>query len=501
MTQLKTPQMQVPRIALFLVLCILSSATFAQSTPPAGSGEGAFSGLLENITGAFTYVVDNSIGAGFADAVKNSALGLAARTQTVAYSFAGILALISIFWKGMLTMLERKSIIAPVMEVLIYSSVAVAVIANYTVFVEQIWDIATALLNAIAGAGGVGAALGTYISTFFGAVGTIFRSISDTWASVGFWQATTMMMDMLGSVILLVGICIMMIMASVEIIGVFVMGPVFFAVGIVFGPIMIATLASDFTRKWFDQWLNFLISSAMLTTVAVTVLMLLSATAGAAASRIAATPGGGFLALIGLGILTMSLSKLFSAVPAITDAIFPGRTGAGSAIAPSGGASALAAAAIGATGLGIAARAAANAPGQAANAVITGLNAKSNITASMASAGASVATMAKQATNAVANFGGQVGSSDAAKGVENIYQAASASGASAGNQFTGGGNTTPDPFGSMEPGSGARQQSTSASSSFSEKGGSMGRDKSGPGFSDRQLKNIQEAFNNRSTKT
>jgi type IV secretory pathway VirB6-like protein len=87
---------------------------------------------------------------------------------------------------------------------------------------------------------------------------------------------------------------------------------------------------SRYTRAWFGQWLNYLVSSAFLTVVAVIVLKLLSTIFASSFEKFG--EGKSAATALGIAMIAAGMTKLFESIPSITDAIFPGRTGAAGAI-------------------------------------------------------------------------------------------------------------------------------------------------------------------------
>lgn len=312
--------------AIFMLLASLPHTAYAAATDQGAT----FTGVLEGMKGIMSNIVDNAFGKTFAERLKSNAVSLASGTTTVANAIAGALAAVTLLWAVMVAMVEKKSVIGATFEVLLFGIVAAALINNYQTVVDQVWGTANDILSAVGL--DIPTTFGNFLTSFFTPIGNLVARMVDAFGA-GFWTLdfAGAVIDSIFSVLLLLVILILLIYSLVHIVGVFVMGPVFFAVGVVFGPIMMATIVSSYTRQWFNQWLNFLVGSAFLSVVAVTVLRLLTLTIENAVTSLA-TQGSSTLALLGVAILMAMASKLYQAVPSITDAIFPGRTGAGKAI-------------------------------------------------------------------------------------------------------------------------------------------------------------------------
>lgn len=290
---------------------------------------GAFVEFLMSIEEATKGVVNDALGKDFIERVKQAALSKAEATTTIALSLGGAIALLTLIWSVMILMLSRQSVVGATVEVLLYGLIAAALITQYSTLVDQIFSIAMSLLSAIGL--DVGSTLSEFLQSFFLPLAAVFRRFGEDSAPWYSFEFLKISLDMLGTLVLTAIVIVLLLSAIVSLLSVLLVGPIFFGVGIIFGPIMIATLVSSFTRQWFNQWLNFMIGSAFLTTVAIAVVSLLTGVIGVTAQRLGAG-GSGLLAMAGLVLLAATTGKIFESVPAITDAIFPGRTGAGRAL-------------------------------------------------------------------------------------------------------------------------------------------------------------------------
>jgi hypothetical protein len=296
-----------------------SAVTEQQAPSQAGT-------LFDSIGTTFDRIANNAIGGDFADRVKFIGIEFAGKLNNAALILAGALATTSLMWRVLMAMVTKKSPLDAAVEVMIFGTLTALLIANYATVVNVFAGIASDVLGTLT-SGGVGGALREFVTSSFSVIGSIFSNFDTGTGALGFITAS---IDVIAGFVVAIAVLFLAAKAFVSILSVFMMGPIFFAVGVVFGPLMIATLAADYTRKWFDQWLNFMVGSAFLTVTAVVVLKIMGAVIGASAVGLAG--GGTAVAMLGVLILVSSMAKLFEAVPAMTDAIFPGRTGAGAAI-------------------------------------------------------------------------------------------------------------------------------------------------------------------------
>jgi len=303
------------------VALLATAALFPVAAHAAESSE-----TLVLVAKAMKDVINAVIGKEFADKVKNAALALSGNVSGVALALAGVLTLLSLIWGVMLAMLEKKSVVTAAFEALLFGVIAAALIKSFSLLANTVYDIAMAVLNAVGL--NVGETFVDFVKSIFDPVGKIFQSISDQaeWT----WAFADVLVDGIFAMLILLVAAWFLIQAASSIMGVFIMGPIFVGVGMVIGPLMCATLASGYTRQWFSQWLNFLVGASFLTVTAVVVMKLLTGVFETAFTSM----GGGKSSAVALGVamIAAGLSKLFEAIPNITDAIFPGRTGAGSAI-------------------------------------------------------------------------------------------------------------------------------------------------------------------------
>lgn len=313
--------MFISRRGLLLVILLLLPA-YAMA---AGPGEES---ILDVIAVMFRDVINAVIGQDFADRVKSSALGLAGSVNGPAMKLAGGLALANLMWATMIAMLEKKSLVASAVETLIFASLAAVLISNYTTLVDTVYNLAMGVLRAVGL--DVGTVFVDFFKSIFDPVHKIFSAISENKTDEWNWEFGKVLIEGLFSILILVVAAWFLLQASASMMGVFIMGPIFLGVGIVFGPLMCATLAANYTRQWFSQWLNFLVGASFLTVTSVVVMKLLSGVFSSAFTQL----GSGQTVAVALGVamLAAGLGKLFESIPSITDAIFPGRTGAGGAI-------------------------------------------------------------------------------------------------------------------------------------------------------------------------
>src|SRR3990167_7141714 len=308
----------VSRLGLALMILLFPVLAFAQ-----GAGEPT---LLENLALVFKNVVNAVIGNDFVDRVINAAKGLAGSLKSVAMALAGVLALIQLIWNAML---EKKPVIPAVLETVLFSLIAAALLTNYSVVVDTVYGIAKSVLSAVGL--DIGQTFMDFIKSLYDPVARLFVNIGKSFGEAwGTWKIVDVVAEIVLTVLVLVVAIYFIVVSLVSLLGVFIMGPIFLGVGIVIGPLMVATIVSRYTRAWFGQWLNYLVSSAFLTVVAVIVLKLLSTIFASSFEKFG--EGKSAATALGIAMIAAGMTKLFESIPSITDAIFPGRTGAAGSI-------------------------------------------------------------------------------------------------------------------------------------------------------------------------
>lgn len=268
---------------------------------------------------------------GILEQFKTAGLRIASSTNAVALGLAGALGLVSILWVILLAMAKETSIMGGVVEEVIILSLIAFLLRSYSSIVGDVFSIADSIAQTVNG-GGVGVAVTDFVQGFFFSfVGVVVNGVKGL--SFKDWLFSSA--DLVVGVILILIACYYAFSALIELIGVLLIAPVVVGLALAFGPVFIACLASTYTRRWFDTWLNFLIGGAFLSVITLVILTLINqviiskildlGTASLAGSALA-------IAIIGVGC-----SKVFSAIPALADAMLPGRTGGGSGSTSSSG--------------------------------------------------------------------------------------------------------------------------------------------------------------------
>lgn len=318
-------------LKLLFGLFLTTSLIFAQVVPapdPSPPASDLASSSGSDSLKAITKIVDAALGANLVAAFKNAGLGIAGGLMGGARIIAGSLALATILWIIVISLVKNESVLPGVTEELIYAIITAALLGWYAQIVNDIVGLGEWVLATTGG---------SLRQAVVGFVDGMMAKIIDVIVK-GFQNVVSLKGWLLGgaidwaiSILLLLVATYFMVIALLELIGVVLAGPVVIGIAVALGPLFIASFASQWTRRWFNQWINFFVNGAMLTAMVVVVLTLIN---NVVVRDIGLAPSG-FLAgeALALALLAAGMGKIFSSIPSLADGLFPGRTGAGSASA------------------------------------------------------------------------------------------------------------------------------------------------------------------------
>jgi type IV secretory pathway VirB6-like protein len=294
---------------------------------------GAHAGVLSDLKSGtlLPNLIDSVLGKDLIATFKDGAMGIANGFLGGAKVIAGALALASLIWNLLIAQINREPAMPVVAESLIFAIVTAALLASYSTMVDFVTSLGSWAASQANGS------VGTAATTLFGSV---MQAIVDNFTRIGtgggssWWDILTGALanaiDVLFSFLVLVFALIFVAYSMVELVSVVLIGPVILGLAIAVGPLFVAMLASHWTRRWFEQWFNFLVNGAFLYAITVIVVTLVATGIGPAMKAdTGATLSGQAIAI---ALLALGLGKIFSSIPAFADGLFPGRTAAGSAI-------------------------------------------------------------------------------------------------------------------------------------------------------------------------
>lgn len=311
------------------VLALAAGYSLAQAPLPQSVKD---SGNAQSLT-VIQSVIENLFGSGSGNLLEKfvaSGLTIASGLNSVALPLAGALALASMLWHIMLAMANRKSATDAAIEGILFAVLTAFLIAQYASIVTSVVGFGQTILTSTGF--NLGQAVTNFMNGFLAKFIDVIVKGFEAFGSVNWFLGAT---DILFGVALMVLACFFAFMAMIELVGVLLIGPVVLGLAIAIGPIFIACLASTFTRRWFNQWFNFLINGAVLSAITVIVLTLLTQVVTLGIGTIGQGSVSG--QAIAMALIAVGSAKIFSSIPGFADSILPGRTGAGSAVTSADG--------------------------------------------------------------------------------------------------------------------------------------------------------------------
>lgn len=277
-------------------------------------------------------LINRVFGQGVIDVFVQSALSISGNLTGFALSLAGILAVISTLWSVMLAMTTRTSPLTAMLEPLIFSVLTYLLLSNYAMVVGDVVQLGKKLIQ-MSGSS-LGDSFQDFVNSCLHAFQRLWRLTLDREGNLGLLQFLQLGVERLVTIVLLVLAFILMLLSIKTLVSVLLLGPVALGIGIAVGPLLIATLAGSYTRKWVDQWLAYMINATVLTAFVVIVLVLMKNSVTTVINDLVdvgndISHGGTLGRVLALALIIASLGGVFSAVPDMVSAMLPGRLGGG----------------------------------------------------------------------------------------------------------------------------------------------------------------------------
>lgn len=270
--------------------------------------------------GRISDIVTKSLGINILQRFVKAAEPVARDLKSYALILGGALALASMTWNIMMAIALRDSPMDVALEAIIYASMAAFLIANYGLIVGDLVAVGSKIITA-SGFGDLSTVLADFIFSYFQKLfETVMTGLAKMASFTGWFTGA---LDLIISGVLLVVAFVFGIRALIELIGVALLGPVLVGVGIAVGPLFIACLASNWTRSWFQKWLDFLLNGTVLTAIVVIVVGLVKNVIVVSNPVVGGSLTGEALSL---ALISVALGKIFSSIPGMVDALLPGRS-------------------------------------------------------------------------------------------------------------------------------------------------------------------------------
>lgn len=268
--------------------------------------------------------------------MATSGYKIAATVKTTALGIAGALAVVYLLYEVLQFLSGRTtSMLQVLFDVGIPSIFAAAFIGEYAMLLpkfEKVLDVFRHL-----GSGGqdpFNSILNVYtvvIGKITSAIGNAFDDLSKAASFKKMFLTITpsytlALVDLILTVFFALAILVLLLIGVAEVLGLLLIGPFLFAVGVAFGPVMIAGLVTPWTRDYFTKWLQFIVISAGLTGV-INVIFIVAAELMESVE--VARPSGEPTAvgLVIVAIMMLTINSMVSQAPSIASALFPGHVG------------------------------------------------------------------------------------------------------------------------------------------------------------------------------
>lgn len=299
-----------------VILALIAGSSLVLAQDGKGTGE------INSIWAGIKWLLEQILSENLIQKFIQGATGIASNLQGPARVLAGVLALISLLWGVMIAFIDKKPPLNAALEALLFAVIAALMIQNFTWVSES----AIALAKNVMGGSTVAEQATLFVKAMFNALGSIATKVFEAISKLNFWEFFKALPALAAIVVAIV----FGALSVVSLMGVALQGPFALAIGLSISPLIAATIANQYTRRWFDQWLNFMVASAFLTAMVFVAIKLLSEPLLVMVNSIN-TGAQNSLAggAVQIAVMLYFSSKMLSAVPSICDAIFPGRTGAG----------------------------------------------------------------------------------------------------------------------------------------------------------------------------
>jgi hypothetical protein len=322
---------------LFMAMTLhgASAASTDASTAPAAAtiDSGAFFAKMDSAVRE----VGKKAGRDLGKTLATGGYSIADTISTTALGIAGALGLVYLLFEVMQFLSGRtKSMLQVLFDVGIPCIFAAAFITQYGRLLPMFEGFLDVLRHLGGGAvGGADDPFNGILSVYTSVIGKITDAIKDAFLAyagsaiqiIHPGKTLVGLVDLAMTVLFALAILVLLLMGVAEVLGLLLIGPFLFAVGVAFGPIMIAGLVTPWTRDYFTKWLQFLVISAGLTGV-INVIFTLAKQLMDSVQVGSAIPGQPTaVGLVIIAILILTINSMISQAPSIASALFPGHVG------------------------------------------------------------------------------------------------------------------------------------------------------------------------------
>jgi hypothetical protein len=321
--------------ALLFAMLPIHGAFAADAVPPAQQTVDA-GGFFAKMDGAVREV-GKKAGRDLSASLKTSGYSIAATMNNTALGIAGALGLVYLLYEVLQFLSGRtKSMLQVLFDVGIPCIFAAAFITQYGKLLPMFEGFLDVFRNLAGGsAGGADDAFTGILNVYTSVIGKITEAVQTAFLTnaktIGMWEGASKVMvtvvDLLVTILFALAILVLLLIGVAEVLGLLLIGPFLFAVGVAFGPIMIAGLVTPWTRDYFTKWLQFLVISAGLTGVINVIFTIAKQLMDKVQIGAATTGEPTAVGLVIIAILILTINSMISQAPSIASALFPGHVG------------------------------------------------------------------------------------------------------------------------------------------------------------------------------
>lgn len=322
-------------IAILLTFLTIQGARAEEAAPMQSETVDA-GGFFTKMDNAVRHVGQKA-GRDLGNSLATAGYTVAATLNNTALGIAGALGVVYLLYECMQFLSGRtKSMLQVIFDVGIPCIFAAAFITQYAKILpifEGFLDVFRNLGGSMSG--GASDPFTGILNVYTTVIGKVTDALSNAFATYGktaikiinVKKTLLSLVDLFLTALFALGVLILLLIGIAEVLGLLLIGPFLFAVGVAFGPIMIAGLVTPWTRDYFTKWVQFLVISAGLTGV-INVIFTIAKKLMDSVDVAAAIPGQPTaVGLLIVAILMMTINSMISQAPSIASALFPGHVG------------------------------------------------------------------------------------------------------------------------------------------------------------------------------
>lgn len=320
-------------VAFLFALMTMQGAHAADPAPAPPVEAGSFFAQMDGAVREVGRKAGRDLGATLA----TSGYSVAATVSSTALGIAGALGVMYLLYEVLQFLSGRtKSMLQVLFDVGIPCLFAAAFITQYARLMPMFEGFLDVFRNLAGNAsGGAGDPFSGILNVYTTVIGKVTEAVQAAFAAsakaVGMISGPTKIMvnliDLLLTVLFALAILVLLLIGVAEVLGLLLIGPFLFAVGVAFGPIMIAGLVTPWTRDYFTKWLQFLVISAGLTGVINVIFTIAKQLMDTVQVGTATTGAPTAVGLVIIAILILTINSMISQAPSIASALFPGHVG------------------------------------------------------------------------------------------------------------------------------------------------------------------------------